>query len=100
MSCRFQDLRHTSVALAISTRAHPKAIQSQMGHSSIKVTLERYAHLFPELDEAIAASFGERFAEARLRQSLNVIHTAFKPLVHDTTRDVILICAPSSRCVR
>jgi integrase len=65
VACRFHDLRHTSVALAIAEGAHPKAIQARMGHSSINVTLDRYGHLFPELDEAIASSFGERLAEAR-----------------------------------
>ena len=64
-ACRFHDLRHTSVALAIAEGAHPKAIQTRMGHSSINVTLDRYGHLFPELDEAIAVGFGERLAEAR-----------------------------------
>jgi integrase len=63
--CRFHDLRHTSVALAIAEGAHPKAIQTRMGHSSINVTLDRYGHLFPELDEAIAIGFGERLAVAR-----------------------------------
>jgi len=77
VSCRFHDLRHTSVAFAISTGAHPKAIQSRLGHSSISVTLDRYGHLFPELDEAIAASFGERFAEVQSQRSTNVIHAAF-----------------------
>ena len=42
---------------AIAAGAHPKAIQARMGHSSINVTLDRYGHLFPELDEAIADSF-------------------------------------------
>jgi integrase len=59
--CRFHDLRHTSVALAIADGAHPKAIQVRMGHSSITVTLDRYGHLFPELDEAIATAFDARF---------------------------------------
>lgn len=54
------------VALAIAQAAHPKAIQTRMGHSSINVTLDRYGHLFPELDEAIAVGFGERLARARL----------------------------------
>jgi hypothetical protein len=36
-----------------------------MGHSSINVTLDRYGHLLPELDEAIAIGFGERIAAAR-----------------------------------
>jgi integrase len=65
LRCRVHDLRHTSVALAIAEGAHPKAIQTRMGHSSINVTLDRYGHLFPELDEAIAVSFGERLAAIR-----------------------------------
>lgn len=49
-----------------------------MGHSSIVVTLDRYGHLFPELDEAIAVSFGERFREARAsRSDSSVVHAAF-----------------------
>lgn len=31
LTCRFHDLRHTSVALAIAEGAHPKAIQTRMG---------------------------------------------------------------------
>jgi integrase len=53
LACRSHDLRHTSVALAIAEGAHPKAIQARMGHSSINVTLDRYGHLLPELDEAV-----------------------------------------------
>ncbi len=68
LACRFHDLRHTSVALAIAEGAHPKAIQARMGHSSINVTLDRYGHLLPELDEAIAMGFGERLADARRTQ--------------------------------
>ena len=78
VACRFHDLRHTSVALAIAEGAHPKAIQARMGHSSINVTLDRYGHLFPELDEAIATSFGQRFAEARRsRTQGGIVHTSF-----------------------
>lgn len=51
---RIHDLRHTAVALAIATGAHPKAIQARMGHSSITVTLDRYGHLFESLDADIA----------------------------------------------
>ena len=72
VSCRFHDLRHTSVALAIAEGAHPKAIQTRMGHSTINVTLDRYGHLFPELDEAIATSFGDRLRHARGRRGAGV----------------------------
>jgi hypothetical protein len=53
-----------------------------MGHSSINVTLDRYGHLFPELDGALAASFSEQLAAARAKRSeSNVIHTAFGNVV-------------------
>ena len=58
---RFHDLRHTAVALAVAQGAHPKAIQARMGHSSIQVTLDRYGHLFPELDEQIATGLDETY---------------------------------------
>jgi len=67
------------VALAIAEGAHPKAIQARMGHSSINVTLDRYGHLFPQLDEAIAAGFGKRLVEARRlqREGAIVVHASF-----------------------
>lgn len=52
---RFHDLRHTCAALCIALGAHPKAIQERLGHSSITVTLDRYGHLFPKLDETLTA---------------------------------------------
>ncbi len=58
---RFHDLRHTAVALAIAQGAHPKAIQARMGHSSVQMTLDRYGHLFPELDERIAQGLDETY---------------------------------------
>ena len=53
---RVHDLRHTSVALAIRAGAHPKEIQARAGHSSIVVTMDRYGHLFPGQDKALAES--------------------------------------------
>ena len=77
LTCRFHDLRHTSVALAIAGGAHPKAIQARMGHSSIAVTLDRYGHLFPELDEAIARSFGDELTATRSRHERRVVSAEF-----------------------
>ncbi len=41
---RIHYLRHTCTALLIARGAHPKAIQAQLGHSSIQVTLDQYGH--------------------------------------------------------
>lgn len=51
---RIHDLRHTAAALMVQAGAHPKAMQVRMGHSSIMVTLDRYGHLFPEMDAELA----------------------------------------------
>ena len=56
---RFHDLRHTCVALLVQLGAHPKAIQEWLGHSSITMTLDQYGHLFPSIEEALAARLDE-----------------------------------------
>ena len=86
VSCRFHDLRHTSVALLIAERAHPEAIQTGMGHSTINVAYDRYGHLFPELDEAIATSFGDRLRDARGRRGAGVGSGGTRPAPSCNTR--------------
>jgi integrase len=54
-SVRFHDLRHTYAALMVAAGAHPKYLQSQMGHSSIRVTLDLYGHLFPDANRSVLA---------------------------------------------
>lgn len=51
---RFHDLRHSAVALAIRAGAHPKMVADMMGHSSIRVTMDRYGHLFPVIHDEVA----------------------------------------------
>lgn len=61
---RIHDLRHTACALAIKAGAHPKALQKRMGHKSIQVTLDRYGHLYDEMDAEVAAKLDDMRAEA------------------------------------
>lgn len=56
---RFHDLRHTSVALAIHAGGHPKQIQERLGHSSIRITLDIYGHLFEGMDAELAGRLDE-----------------------------------------
>ena len=67
---RPHDLRHTCVALAIEAGAHPKAIQMRLGHSTIKMTLDRYGHLFPGLDDELADRLGDRLEIARPNRTI------------------------------
>jgi hypothetical protein len=47
---RFHDQRHTYASLLIAQGEHPKYIQTQMGHSSIKVTMDVYGHLMEKVN--------------------------------------------------
>jgi integrase len=74
---RFHDLRHTCVALLIEQGVHAKEIAERLGHSTVRLTLDRYAHLLPSLDErlrdglegayqqALAASNGDQMGTRR-----------------------------------
>jgi integrase len=45
---RFHDLRHTCASLLIANGAHPKAVSEVLGHSTIAITMNRYAHLYDD----------------------------------------------------
>jgi integrase len=52
--CTFHSLRHTHARWLIEGGEHPKTIQSRLGHGSIRVTLDRYASFFDNLDREAA----------------------------------------------
>lgn len=54
-------LRHTAATLLIAQGAHPKAIQSHLGHVSITVTLDRYGHLLPDQADDLARRLDEAY---------------------------------------
>jgi integrase len=56
---RFHDLRHTCASLLINQGESPKYIQSQLRHSSIDMTFDRYGHLFPDAGREAAARMDE-----------------------------------------
>jgi integrase len=48
---KFHELRHTCASLLLSTGVHPKVVQELLGHSSIKITLDYYSHMMPNMHE-------------------------------------------------
>lgn len=48
---RWHDLRHSYASILIAQNAQIKFIQKQLGHSSAKMTMDRYGHLLPETYE-------------------------------------------------
>jgi integrase len=61
---RFHDLRHTCAALLISQGHQQYEIMRHLGHSSITVTVDTYAHLFPSRAEAVADTLEKVWAAA------------------------------------
>jgi integrase len=53
-------LRHTYATLLVREGAHPKLVQTLMGHSSIKVTMDLYGHLFPGMGAELATKLHTR----------------------------------------
>ena len=51
---RFHDLRHTAATLLLTEGVHPKIVQEMLGHSTVKLTLDRYSHVTPNLQVAAA----------------------------------------------
>ena len=71
---RFHDLRHTCAALSIAAGAHPKLIAARLGHSTVQITLDRYGHLFPSVEEALAEALDAAFTAAETQEpSTNVV---------------------------
>jgi integrase len=46
---RLHDLRHGAATLTLATGADLKIVQDLLGHSSITITADTYAHVLPEL---------------------------------------------------
>ena len=87
---RFHDLRHTHVAVLIAQGEHPKVIQTRLGHSSIKVTLDRYVLVASNdapqgtsayIDVMASATWGSSSGGWHGRDN-EYVFTAFQGLVH------------------
>ena len=55
------------VALLIEAGEHVKVIQSRLGHSSARITLDVYGPLFDGIDEAAAERLDGAVSEAAVR---------------------------------
>jgi integrase len=47
-------LRHTYATLALRAGVHPKVVQEVLGHANIGITLDRYSHAVPALEQEAA----------------------------------------------
>lgn len=64
MECRLHDLRHTHATLLLKSGISSKVASSRLGHASVGITLDLYAHVLPGMDEEAAGTFEALIAGA------------------------------------
>jgi integrase len=65
---RFHDLRHAFATLLIDQGESPKYIQAQLGHTSIRVTVDRYGHLLPNVNQQAARRLEDNLFGSSVRK--------------------------------
>ncbi len=56
---RFHDLRHTCATLLLAKGVNPKIVQERLGHTDISMTLNRYSHVTPTMQDSAARLLGD-----------------------------------------
>lgn len=58
---RFHDLRHTAATLLLRAGVHPKVVSELLGHATIAMTLDRYSHVAPDMQQAAVDAMDRLF---------------------------------------
>jgi len=51
---RFHDLRHGHASHLLREGVHPKVVSERLGHATVAITLDRYSHVLPGLQDEAA----------------------------------------------
>jgi integrase len=58
---RFHDLRHSVATILLAAKIDLKVVSELLGHSSVAVTADIYAHVLPEQQQEIVDKMGDLF---------------------------------------
>lgn len=61
---RLHDLRHTAATVSLAAGVPVKVVSERLGHKSIVITLDTYAHVLKEMDESAAKAMDAAIAGA------------------------------------
>lgn len=61
---RLYDLRHTAATILINAGTHIKVVSERLGHASIQLTLDTYAHVHPEIEAEAGRVIAKRIFAA------------------------------------
>lgn len=53
---RFHDLRHTAATLLLASGVNVKVVSEMLGHSSVSITLNIYAHVLPHMQQSAVSA--------------------------------------------
>jgi len=53
---RFHDLRHTAATLLLGSGVNAKVVSEMLGHSSVSITLNIYAHVLPHMQQSAVSA--------------------------------------------
>jgi integrase len=70
---RWHDLRHAQATLTLSRGVNLKDVQSNLGHASAAMTLDRYGHAIKGGESAVARSMDGLFTSAPIKTALSVV---------------------------
>jgi len=56
---RLHDMRHTHATLLLLQGVNPKIVSERLGHADVRITLDTYSHLLPNMQKETAENFGK-----------------------------------------
>ncbi|WP_404294437.1 tyrosine-type recombinase/integrase [Cytobacillus kochii] len=63
---RFQNLRHTHATILLQMGVNPKLVADRLGHSSVKITLDTYSHVLPEMQQNLTDQFSKAMKSGQI----------------------------------
>ncbi|WP_191556573.1 site-specific integrase [Metabacillus idriensis] len=63
---RIHDMRHTHFTLLLELGEHPKIVSERAGHSSVKITLDVYSHVTPNMQQETASKFNNAIKNKKM----------------------------------
>lgn len=58
---RLHDLRHSAATLLLAAGVNVKVVQEMLGHSDIRITLQMYSHVMPDMQKDAADKMNDMF---------------------------------------
>lgn len=69
---RTRDLRHACATLLLGKNVNPKVVSEMLGHASVRITLDTYSHLMPDMQEQAAKAMEEALSWSRLHKPYEI----------------------------